>query len=361
MLIYLITRTVISNVILRRGKGLKNTHIYKGFKFYFDTPRNQRKNIFRVLYELEKLSWYWRVFPSSYFMFHMHLKSFTDYSRMKSFIPQRAYSKFARGTDYDILINDKILFHEIMSTHDIPVPKRYFFFRNNSFYRGSHSLSHKEVDQILSEISDEKLFVKRHRGGKGKGVFMYQKRNNGYYNKEGDRLSAQYVLEKYNDQTIFFEQGIKQHPVLDKFNPDSVNTIRVQVIKDKKGNDQIIAAATRFGMAGKHIDNASQGGIVVSVDVKHGLLSDYGSRYYKMETFTHHPDTKTSFRGTVIPHWNKTKSLIYKIIKILPYYNGIGIDIAIRKEGPVVVEINTGADAHLVQIGKETGIASKFK
>src|SRR5690625_5582455 len=99
MLFYLIIRTVISIVLLRRGRGFRNTHIYKGFKFYFSTPSAKRKNIFKVFYELEKLSSYWKTFPSSYFMFHMHLKSFTDYSKMKTFIPQEFYSRYVGGTE----------------------------------------------------------------------------------------------------------------------------------------------------------------------------------------------------------------------------------------------------------------------
>lgn len=44
----------------------------------------------------------------------------------------------------------------------------------------------------------------------------------------------------------------------------------------------------------------------------------------------------------------------------MPYFKSVGFDIAITTEGPIIVEINTGAGIYLSQMGKEYGLADVF-
>ena len=46
---------------------------------------------------------------------------------------------------------------------------------------------------------------------------------------------------------------------------------------------------------------------------------------------------------------------------MMPYYKSVGFDIATTNNGPVIVEINTGAGIGLSQMGKKRGLADKFK
>lgn len=48
-------------------------------------------------------------------------------------------------------------------------------------------------------------------------------------------------------------------------------------------------------------------------------------------------------------------------MRFMPYYGGVGFDIAISETQPIVVEINTGAGIFLSQIGMDYGLASVFK
>jgi len=279
---------------------------------------------------------------------------------MKSFVPQGFYSKYVGTSTYDILINDKILFHDLMNAYGLPCPKLFFVFRNNIFYKDNRVVSDEVINSIINGITDKRIFVKRYRGGGGSGIFIFSKTDTGYYDKNNERLSAEHIREKYNNVTLLFEKQIIQEPILASFNPDTVNTLRVQVIKDKKNKDKIISAAVRFGKKGGFIDNASQGGIVVSLDIEKGVLGEYGVKKYDMNKYYSHPDTNISFSGVEVNQWDEVKSLVYKTLDFLPYYRGIGFDIATTDQGPVIIEINTGAAMDAPQLGKEKGIAEHF-
>ena len=313
-----------------------------------------------VLYEMEKLSLFWRQYPVTYFIFHMHLKDFGDYKRMKSFVTREFYSNYVGSTDYDILINDKILFHDLCAAYNLPVPKLYFVFRENKFFLKNRIVDKEEINNLISNIKDELIFVKRYRGGGGSGVYVFKKGKDGYYDNSNNKLTADYVAEKYRNINLLFEKQLQQDSLLASVNPDSINTIRVQLIENRKREVEIIAAAVRFGRKGSFVDNASQGGIVVSLDIKTCQLGEFGSRLYDLNKYYKHPDTKVPFKNIRIKEWNDVKDLVYKTAEYLPYYKGVGFDIALTQNGPVIIEINSGAGMYLPQLGKEKGIADYF-
>ena len=62
-----------------------------------------------------------------------------------------------------------------------------------------------------------------------------------------------------------------------------------------------------------------------------------------------------------MPQWPAIKQLVEKTVKLLPYYNSVGFDVATTVDGPVIIEINTGTGVYASQMGKKVGIADKFK
>ena len=319
----------------------------------------EKKSKTRVLLDLYKLSRYWKVFPDSYFRFGMFTKDYTDFDKMKSFVPQEAYYPYSRVKDarYNLLIDDKIIFHDIMSYYDLPVPKRYFTFRDNIFRDASKILNDNEVDSILKGISDERIFVKRSSGGGASGIFIFTKKYDGIYiDEEGVEVNAKSIRQKYNGGCFIFEKQIKQEKTLAQFNPDTVNTIRVLTYKN-----EIISATVRFGAKGGFIDNLSKGGVAVNCDINTGELGEFGMRIYDINKYYEHPDSKKKFKGFKVAQWDEIKELVNKTMQFLPYYTSVGFDIATTDEGPIIIEINTGAGIGLSQIGKEYGLADVFQ
>jgi len=288
----------------------------------------------------------------------MFLKDFGSMDLMKSYLPQIAYSKLAQGkSKYNLLIDDKIIFHDIMSYYGLPVPKRYFTYRNGEFRQGNVILSEEEVNNLLSDVRKDRIYIKRFTGGAASGVSILQKDKDGkWYNLNKQMITAQSIKTIYGKEGYVFEEQLKQEKELARFNPDTVNTIRVLTFKNK-----VIAATIRFGGKGAFVDNTAKGGVAVSLDIETGNLCEFGMREYDLTHYTEHPDTGIKFKGAKCSQWPEVKQCVEKCLKYIPYYNSVGFDVATTDEGPVIIEINTGAGIYLSQMGKKRGLANSFK
>lgn len=112
--------------------------------------------------ELSQLTRYWSAFPDTYFRFGMFLKDYTDKEKMKSFVLQGACYKFSvdKKLKYNILIDDKNVFHDIIIHYGLTVPTRYFTFRGGELCNGAELMTDAEMDTVLKGIADDYIFRK---------------------------------------------------------------------------------------------------------------------------------------------------------------------------------------------------------
>lgn len=345
-------------ILLKEGYR-EHSDLLRGIRLYKITPSYLKKSQVRCFLEVVRLFRYWSAFPDTYFRFGMFMKDYTDIDKMKSFIPQGVYNLYSADKDsrYHLLIDDKILFHDFLSYYGLPVPTRFFIFRNGQFRNGTELLTDNDVDRIISSITDDRIFVKRFTGGAASGISIFKKIENGIYSdSDGEKVCASLIRRKFQGQDYIFEKQIVQEPVLSKFNPDTVNTIRVLTYKSR-----IISATVRFGGKGEFVDNVSANGVAVSLDIETGKLGEYGMKMYStVEHFFEHPDSHLRFKDTHVTQWTEVREVINKALEYLPYFNSIGFDIATTSCGPVILEIDTGAGVNLSQMGRDYGIAKFF-
>jgi hypothetical protein len=145
---------------------------------------------------------------------------------------------------------------------------------------------------------------------------------------------------------MIVEQVIKQHPAMNGFYKDSVNTIRIFTIL-KDGEFDAFAAFVRFGVRGV-IDNVSSGGIACGVDTKTGkiitpALGEDGISYTK------HPVTGKAFEGFQIPRWKECLALTERALRKVEGIHYVGWDVALTRRGPVLVEGNNIPDLSIYQ------------
>ena len=360
LLLYTIYRVL--SCLKNRVSFLKEENPYLCFKYYYNDKDSSKKSLLRVLKEVNHLCKFWHHFPDTYFLLCHYQKEYNDMDQMKSFLPQGSYEFFIKqGLDYSpykVIVNDKILFHELMQSYGIPVPKILFSYKNNLFFSEGRIVDDNEIDSILANCLDERIFAKLSCSSKGNGVFLAQ-RANGYYYISGSRLDSTYIKHEFFNRSVFFEKQLEQEPVLKSFNPDTVNTVRI-VTKNYKGQVEIVSAAARFGRVGKYVDNMCAGGLGVSINVEKGCLEGYGGILFDTHKYYNHPDSELPFDGVCIPQWEDIKNLVYKTLSYLPQYRSLGFDIVTTPKGPVILEINTGAGMGIAQVGKEYGIANKF-
>lgn len=102
------------------------------------------------------------------------------------------------------------------------------------------------------------------------------------------------TIEKLLDDKIDFiiQPLIFQHQELSKFNPTSINTLRVMTMRCH-GEIHFISSILRMGNGGR-VDNASSGGISIGMD-QTGKLNKRGFNYALDKVFYKHPFSNVDF------------------------------------------------------------------
>jgi len=135
-----------------------------------------------------------------------------------------------------------------------------------------------------------------------------------------------------------------QHPSLAALNPSSLNTLRLWVL-DRGDGPRITHALLRVGRAGVQVDNTSQGGLVVRVDVATGRTLAGPDVHQPERWLSHHPDSGVPLADLALPHWPAVHTLAEQALCAFPHMRFAGLDVALAPEGPVLIEVNVHPDS----------------
>jgi len=206
-----------------------------------------------------------------------------------------------------------------------------------------------------STINEFKDFVYKHPrfiskvvdGSHGKGIEVVD------LNDRAETLEA--IYQELKQKNVIIEQLIEQHEELAKFNPSSVNTLRIVTLLDKDGTVRVMTANFRIGNGEKFADNFHHNGIASLLDVETGLVITSGidmnmNRYYI------HPYTGEQIIGYQIPYWDKVVQVCKEAALVTPSVGYVGWDVAIDKNGEIIIiEGNSSADPDISQIPDQIG------
>lgn len=187
-----------------------------------------------------------------------------------------------------------------------------------------------------------KMFVEKHpvfiakpiKSTLGKGVAKF---------KLSDWSSAdllyEHLIKNYKNGFVA-EELIIQEEAFARLHPESVNSIRVTTIRF---NDRVefIYPFLRIGKGDSVVDNAGAGGVMGLIDVETGIV--YASADEYGNTFVVHPDTKEQVVGFRVPQWEEAKDFVRQLVQVVPDNRYSGWDIALTKNGWVMIEGNTRA------------------
>ena len=176
--------------------------------------------------------------------------------------------------------------------------------------------------------------------GVGKEVFLKKatesEGGHGVYVIDSEAYLRRTVEEIKGD--IIIQEPLKQHEILSKLAPSSVNTIRIISLLTDEGV-KIYSSVLRMGVNGARVDNASSGGITCGINengrLKSNAYSSTGRRYKQ------HPSAGVTFDSIVIPNYKEAVELVKRIHLRIPHFKLTSWDIAIRDDGePVLIEMN---------------------
>ena len=186
----------------------------------------------------------------------------------------------------------------------------------------------------------KKVICKPLRGSQGNGVFI------------ADVLTEQQKIDLYNklcNKEYLIEEIIKQNKIISEICSESVNSIRIYSVINKRKEIEIIGSVLRIGSGFNSTDNYSSGGFAATIDVNTGTVI---SRAVKQngEYVYFHPKSGKKIIGLQIPNWNKVKETVENAHKKITEFRYIGWDVVVCDDMRVVIiEGNTYAGVALQQ------------
>jgi len=152
------------------------------------------------------------------------------------------------------------------------------------------------------------------------------------------------------------EECINQVVEMSDFHPQSVNTVRLSVIR-LPNRVVIFEPFMRIGRGGSCVDNAGAGGLIAAIDSDTGKVIACGDEMGR--TYEYHPDTGKKIIGFTVPMWKEACQLGRELAEIVPTTRYIGWDIALTKKGWDVVEGNEMAQ-FVAQLATKKGIRTRL-
>ncbi len=229
-----------------------------------------------------------------------------------------------------------LLKHALPQTYAKKIGGGALLLRGNDDYNISEQTS--IIDHLLKQNVDRCVLKPTIDSCSGNGIMIFQRQNDSYISTKGAELSNDF-LEKYGDDYII-QEAISQHEDLARFNPTSVNTIRVCTYRSVKDESiEVSGALIRIGKQGEVVDNAHAGGCFVGIDIEAGGLLHYACDQHgnKFESWNN-----ISFADNYyIPNWGKVKEFAKQVAGYNHHSRLLALDITVDSDGnPRLIEIN---------------------
>lgn len=247
---------------------------------------------------------------------------------------------------YTIITSNKYLFYSYIE-NILPesTPKTYFLFgKTKVFAPVNIDLS---IMDAIKTLKNGTYICKAQFGEAGSSITKVDVKNKKVLINDG-KVSQKDFLKKLKTERYLIQDFIKQHEALAKFNPRTLNTIRIVTTRFNQ-KAQFFAAIARFGVNNGSVgDNISQGGVAVAVN-ENGCLDKYGY-YYELPRTEEHPDSHVKFENYQLPNWDIVVETVTKLHSFIPGLVAIGWDVAITEDGVKIIEANSNYCSKVMQI-----------
>lgn len=232
---------------------------------------------------------------------------------------------------------------------DINRPKTIIKNVNGYYYDDCHPLSLEEAIERCSDLN-EAIIKPTLEGTWGQGVKLI-KTENGMI--PSLNCSIQDLFKEYK-RSFIIQERFEQHEDIAKLNPTSLNTLRVMSYR-RENEIVILYAVIRIGRMNQVIDNETAGGIKADIDLQTGRIKGvaFGS---PKEPLMPKTDVGTVLDRYQMPRFQKVLELVKEMHLRLPYFNLIGWDMSVDKNGnPALIEWNRAAELSQVAHGPAFG------
>ena len=278
----------------------------------------------------------YRTRPSDYFFF-----GFNN-------LDAQSRSTYLTDTFEDQTLMDIIGYDKYLSD----LTNKYHFYKKAQpfFHRKVFLFQHDTQEKLFLNYLNglKSVFVKPLDGSEGAGSFIFD---------AADNNCSLYEKLKNSEKKWMVEERIVQCEEMSKWNPTSVNTVRLPTFLNGD-RFAVLAPIFRTGRQGKPIDNTSAGGIFGLINPSEGIVCSHGYDIYGKE-HERHPDSKMCFKGYKIPHWDDLLSVARQVHHRFPGHIYIAWDFALTEQGWDLIEGNWGRFRG-AQIAGKKGLKKEF-
>lgn len=284
-----------------------------------------------------------------------------DWLDIKTFGKQRwdVNSQFTpMGTNlkynHTLIARNKLIFEMFMeywfgADSNVYIPSKGLFLRNDFFtLSGTGGQRMKPAsfkDFIAGFDTGQKLVFKEVFGSMGKQIIIVEI-DGGKLLLDGEALEPDEFSKRICSPaaTWLIQDYFVQHPDMARFNPPSVNTLRI--VTYHVGTHAFVDdVAVRMGCPGAQVDNAYSDGFYTNVD-EAGRLDE------SLFNYSHKTRTIHQFQDAVIPSITAARDLCVQLHSLTPELFTAGWDICIAPDGhPVVIEVNDAWAVFVTQTG----------
>ncbi|MBR5920586.1 MAG: hypothetical protein IKZ56_05435 [Bacteroidales bacterium] len=232
---------------------------------------------------------------------------------------------------------------------DINRPKTVIKNVNGYYYDDHNALTLEEAIEKCSNLN-EAIIKPTLEGTWGQGVKLIRTENGMIPSLN---CSIQDLFKEYK-RSFIIQERFEQHEDIAKLNPTSLNTLRVMSYR-RENEIVILYAVIRIGRMNQVIDNETAGGIKADIDLQTGRIKGvaFGS---PKEPLMPKTDVGTVLDGYQMPCFQKVLDLVKEMHLRLPYFNLIGWDMSVDKNGnPALIEWNRAAELSQVAHGPAFG------
>lgn len=323
---------------------------YCSHKSYF--PDKRRKSNFTIWIDqlIQTLKY---GYPNEfYFPYGFDVKTKTEMSEYLHYAPfmQKRDSRNIMPHSATAVLRDKVLFGMFTSYFNIASARNIAF----STVEGIYNIDSKKfvsIGEFISTYEGNDLFAKPIDGECGHGILRFNI-NKGRVLVNGDEMSHEKLNEIFSSVKYLLQLVVNQHEAMSSLHSQSINTIRLVTMRNPStGHPEVFPSILRIGTGNSIVDNTSQGGLAVGIDLSTGRLKEYG--FYKPAYGTKtsiHPDSKIKFTDFVIPYFEECKKQAIFLHSMLPNIHSIGWDISIGESGPIFIEGNDNWEINGPQI-----------
>lgn len=161
---------------------------------------------------------------------------------------------------------------------------------------------------------------------------------------------------KFFPEGFIAEEIITQDERMAQLHPESVNTLRIHTLQNN-GVVEVFHPYIRIGRGNSVVDNAGSGGVFTSCNPKTGEVLTVVDEFCR--SYTKHPDNGFPLVGFKVPCWKEAFDFARQLALANLDVHYAGWDLALTKEGWVLVEGNPRAQM-IFQISEQKGFKQEL-